>query len=83
MENNTDLVQQIKQLKNYVILDKSDYEKLVQNNFGEDTVNSLKSNIHTLTMQLERSQAMEEYFKNLYKECKEELKKRYSKWYLF
>ena len=83
----TDLVQQIRQLKDYVILDKKDYEKLVQNSKSDtnngSVIESLQSVIAQLKYDLEQSRGMEEYWKKKYDTCLEELKKETTRWWRF
>jgi len=83
----TDLVQQIRQLKDYVILDKKDYEKLVQNSKSDtnngSVIESLQSVIAQLKYDLEWSRGMEKYWKEKYDACLEELKKETTRWWRF
>ena len=86
----TELVQLIRQLKDYVILDKKDYEKLVQNSnpekFNESALEARDAQITLLEQQLVRQEDWTNYWKNKYKECLEELKKNTTskiKWWRF
>lgn len=82
-----DLIQQIRQLKDYVILDRKDYEKLVQNSKPEEfcitTINALQEQIKTLKSQLVRNVDLVDYWKSKYETCLDELKKETSKWWRF
>lgn len=55
-EKETELVQLIRQLKDYVILERKDYEKLVQNSspekFNESALEARDANIKLLEQQL-------------------------------
>lgn len=86
----TELVQLIRQLKDYVILDKKDYEKLVQNSkptgCNESALEARDAQIKLLEQQLARQEDWVNYWKNKYKECLEELKKKTTsriKWWRF
>ena len=86
----TELVQLIRQLKDYVILDKKDYEKLVQNSnpekFNESALEARDAQITLLEQQLVRQEDWTNYWKNKYKESLEELKKKTTsriKWWRF
>lgn len=86
----TELVQLIRQLKDYVILDRKDYEKLVQNSspakFNESALEDRDANIKLLEQQLARKEDLVNYWENKYKECLEELKKETKsriKWWRF
>lgn len=86
----TELVQVIRQLKDYVILDKKDYEKLVQNSksteCNESALEARDAQIKLLEQQLARQEDWVNYWKNKYKECLEELKKKTTsriKWWKF
>ena len=78
-EKETELVQLVRQLRDYVILDRKDYEKLVQNSspekFNESALEARNSSIKLLEQQLARQEDWINYWKNKYKECLEELKK--------
>ena len=56
----TELVQLIRQLKDYVILDRKDYEKLVQNSspakFNESALEARDTSIKLLEQQLARQE---------------------------
>lgn len=89
-EKETELVQLIRQLKDYVILDKKDYEKLVQNSkpteCSESALEARDAQITLLEQQLVRQEDWTNYWKNKYKECLEELKKKTTsriKWWRF
>ena len=86
----TELVQLIRQVKDYVILDKRDYEKLVQNSkpteCSESILDARDAQITLLEQQLARQEDWINYWKNKYKECLEELKKKTTskiKWWRF
>lgn len=86
----TELVQLIRQLKDYVILDKKDYEKLVQNSkpteCNESALEARDAQIKLLGQQLARQEEWVNYWKNKYKECLEELNKKTTsriKWWRF
>lgn len=76
----TELVQLIRQIKDYIILDKRDYEKLVQNSkpteCSESILDARDAQITLLEQQLARQEDWINYWKNKYKECLEELKKK-------
>ena len=81
-EKETELVQLIRQLK--------DYEKLVQNSspekFYESALESRDAQIKLLEQQLVHQEDWINYWKNKYKECLEELKKETKsriKWWRF
>lgn len=86
----TELAQLIRQIKDYVILDKRDYEKLVQNSkpteCSESILDARDAQITLLEQQLARQEDWINYWKNKYKECLEELKKKTTskiKWWRF
>lgn len=83
----TDLVQQIRQLKDYVILDKKDYEKLVKASSTESCDNSvvdaLWAQIKLLEQDVAREIDMSSYWKNKYETCLNELKKETTRWWRF
>lgn len=83
----TELVQVIRQLKDYVILDKKDYEKLVQNSnpekFNESALEARNAQIKLLEQQLARQEDWTNYWKNKYNTCLDELKKETDKWWKF
>ena len=73
-----DLVQLMRQLRDYVILDRKDYEKLVQNSKpveNESALEARDTQIKLLEQQLERQEDWVDYWKNKYEKCLEELKK--------
>lgn len=78
-EKEAELVQLVRQLRDYVILDRKDYEKLVQNSspekFNESALEARDSQIKLLEQQLVHQEDWINYWKNKYKECLEELKK--------
>lgn len=86
----TELVQLIRQIKDCVIIDKRDYEKLVQNSkpteCSESILDARDAQIKLLEQQLARQEDWINYWKNKYKECLEELKKKTTskiKWWRF
>lgn len=82
----TELVQLIRQLKDYVILDRKDYEKLVQNGKSECNESALEARdaqITLLEQQLAHQEDWAKYWKNKYEACFEELKKKSDKWWKF
>lgn len=90
--NDIDLVQLIKQLKDYVILDREAYEKLVQNakpnKDSKDLVDVLKSENAMLKDEIEWRKQMEEWWKRSYQdankridELQKELDKHNKKWW--
>ena len=85
-EKETELVQLIRQLKDYVILDKKDYEKLVQNSKPVENVGALEARdaqIKLLDQQLARQEDWTKYWKDKYNTCLDELKKETDKWWKF
>ena len=85
-EKETELVQLIRQLKDYVILDRKDYEKLVQNSKPSDNESALEArdaSIKLLEQQLTRQEDWVNYWKNKYEKCLEELKKETTRWWRF
>ena len=86
-EKETELVQLIRQLKDYVILDRKDYEKLVQNSkpleCNESALESRDAHIKLLEQKLARQEEWVDYWKNKYEKCLEELKKETTKWWRF
>lgn len=82
-----DLVQLIRQLRDYVILDRKDYEKLVQNSKPavdyESALEARDAQIKLLEQQLARQEDWVNYWKNKHKACLDELKKETSKWWRF
>lgn len=86
----TELVQLIRQIKDCVIIDKRDYEKLVQNSkpteCNKSALEARDAQITLLEQQLARQEDWINYWKNKYKECLEELKKKTTskiKWWRF
>ena len=91
-EKETELVQLVRQLRDYVILDRKDYEKLVQNSspekFNESALEARDAHIKLLEQQLAHrktgltigkiSEKCLEELKNL-----EELKKESTRWWRF
>ena len=89
-EKETELVQLVRQLRDYVILDRKDYEKLVRNSspekFNESALEDRDAQITLLERQLAHQEDWVNYWKNKYKECLEELKKETTsriKWWRF
>ena len=81
-----DLVQLIRQLRDYVILDRKDYEKLVQNSKPIENENALEARdaqIKLLEQQLAHQEDWVNYWKNKYEKCLEELKKETTRWWRF
>ena len=82
-----DLVQLIRQLRDYVILDRKDYEKLVQNSkpseCNESALESRDAHIKLLEQKLARQEDWVDYWKNKYEKCLEELKKKTTRWWRF
>lgn len=81
-----DLVQLIRQLRDYVILDRKDYEKLVQNGKSECNESALEARdaqITLLEQQLAHQEDWTNYWKNKYETCLEELKNKSDKWWKF
>lgn len=83
----SDLVQLIRQLRDYVILDRKDYEKLVQNSKPavnyESALEARDAQIKLLEQQLARQEDWIDYWKNKYEKCLEELKKKTTRWWRF
>ena len=82
-----DLVQLIRQLRDYVILDRKDYEKLVQNSkpaeCNESALEARDAQITLLQRQLARQEEHTSYWKDKYETCLNELKKETSRWWRF
>ena len=81
-----DLVQLIKQLRDYVILDRKDYEKLVQNSKPVDNESALEARDAQITLlqrQLARQEEHTSYWKDKYETCLNELKKETTRWWRF
>lgn len=82
-----ELVQLIRQLKDYVILDKKDYEKLVQNSkpteCNESALEARDAQITLLQRQLVRQKEHTSYWKDKYETCLNELKKETTRWWRF
>ena len=81
-----DLVQLIRQLRDYIILDRKDYEKLVQNSKSVENESALEARdaqIKLLEQQLVRQEDWVDYWKNKYEKCLEELKKETTRWWRF
>lgn len=81
-----DLVQLIRQLRDYVILDRKDYEKFVQNSKpveNESALEARDASIKLLEQQLARQEDWVNYWKNKYEKCLEELKKETTRWWRF
>lgn len=81
--NLTELVQLVRQLRDYVILDRKDYEKLVQNSspekFNESALEARDAQIKLLEQQLANQEDWVKYWKNKYEKCLEELNKETTK----
>lgn len=77
-EKETELVQLVRQLRDYVILDRKDYEKLIQNSspekFNESALEARDANIKLLEQQLARQEDWINYWKNKYEEAKSRIK---------
>lgn len=86
-EKETELVQLIRQLKDYVILERKDYEKLVQNSspekFNESALEAKDASIKLLEQKLVYQEDLVNYWKNKYEKCLEELKKKSTRWWRF
>lgn len=86
-EERTELVQLIRQLRDYVILDRKDYEKLVQNSnpekLNESALDARDAQITLLERQLAHQEDLANYWKNKYEKCLEELKKETTRWWRF
>ena len=81
-----DLVQLIRQLRDYVILDRKDYEKLVQNSKPVDNESALEARDAQITLlqrQLARQEEHTSYWKDKYETCLNELKKKTTRWWRF
>ena len=81
-----DLVQLIRQLRDYIILDRKDYEKLVQNSKSVENESALEARdakIKLLEQQLSHQEDWVNYWKNKYEKCLEELKKETTRWWRF
>ena len=82
-----DLVQLIRQLRDYVILDRKDYEKLVQNSnpakCNESALEARDAQITLLQRQLARQEEHTSYWKDKYETCLNELKKETTRWWRF
>ena len=82
-----DLVQLIRQLRDYVILDRKDYEKLVQNSKpvenDKSVLDAKNAQIALLEKQLAHQEDWTNYWKNKYETCIEELKNKSDKWWKF
>ena len=89
-EKETELVQLVRQLRDYVILDRKDYEKLVQNSnpekLNESALEARGAQIKLLEQQLGRQEYWVDYWKSKYERSLEELKKNTKsriKWWRF
>lgn len=82
-----DLVQLIRQLRDYVILDRKDYEKLVQNSkpveCNESALEARDAQITLLQRQLARQEEYTSYWKDKYETCLNKLKKETTRWWRF
>lgn len=83
----TELFQLIRQLKDYVILDRKDYEKLVQNSNPavnyKSALEARDAQITLLEQQLAHQEDWVNYWKDKYEKCLEELKKETTRWWRF
>lgn len=83
----TELVQLIRQLKDYVILERKDYEKLIQNSkpseYNKSALEARDSQIKLLEQQLAHQEDWAKYWKDKHEECLNELKKETSRWWRF
>ena len=89
-ETETELVQLVRQFRDYVILDRKDYEKLVQNSnpekLNESALEARDAQIKLLEQQLDRQEYWVNYWKSKYERSLEELKKNTKsriKWWRF
>ena len=85
-EKQLDLARQIAWLKDYVILDRKDYEKLVYNSKrtdSDDIIQVLKGELSSLSKELDRKDDWINYWKDKYDQCLEKLKKETDKWWRF
>ena len=86
-EKEKELVQLVRQLRDYVILDRKDYEKLVQNSspekFNESALEARDAHIKLLEQQLAHHEDWINYWKNKYEKCLEKLKKESTRWWRF
>ena len=77
----------IRQLRDYVILDRKDYEKLVQNSkpaeCNESALEARDAQITLLQRQLARQEEHTSYWKDKYETCLNELKKETTRWWRF
>lgn len=82
-----ELVQVIRQLKDYVILDRKDYEKIVRNNkpeeYNESALKARDSQITFLEKQLKQQEEWTKYWKDKYDACINKSKNEISKWWKF
>ena len=86
-EKETELVQLVRQLRDYVILDRKDYEKLVQNSnpakCNESALEAREAQIKLLEQQLAHQEDWAKYWKDKYNTCLNELKKESTRWWKF
>lgn len=85
-EQQLDLARQIAWLKDYVILDRKDYEKLLHNSKCTDSydiIQVLKGELSALSKELDRKDDWINYWKDKYDQCLEKLKKETDKWWRF
>lgn len=87
-EQQLDLARQVAWLKDYVILDRKDYEKLVYNSKctdSDDIIQVLKGELSALSKELDRKDDWVNYWKDKYDQCLEKLKKEKEtgKWWRF
>lgn len=83
----TEFVQLIRQLRDYVILDRKDYEKLVQNSkpteCNKSALEAREAQIKLLEQQLVHQEDWTKYWKDKYNTCLNELKKESTRWWRF
>lgn len=86
-EERTELVQLIRQLRDYVIIDRKDYESIVRNSTpggcNESALEAREAHIKLLDTQLAQQTEWTKYWKNKYEKCLEELNKKTDKWWKF
>lgn len=87
METKEEETELVRQLRDYVILDRKDYEKLIQDSspekFNESALEARDASIKLLEQQLARQEDWVSYWKNKYEKCLEELKKETTRWWRF
>lgn len=79
-EKEAELVQLVRQLRDYVILDRKDYEKFVQNSssekFNESALEARDAHIKLLEQQLAHHEDWINYWKNKYEKMSRRIKER-------